>query len=290
MPQSPFEGRIAAPAKVNLALHVVGRRDDGYHSLESLVVFAAGVADALSIGIAEADDLLVEGRFAQGVPTDGRNIVRKALLLARAEAACIGMTIPPLAIRLTKNLPHAAGIGGGSADAAALLRFLCADRPDLRKRLASGASRLGADVPMCLAGTPTLAHGVGDVLTPVAMSHMPAMVLVNPGRPVETPAIFKALRNRDNAPLPPLPAAGLSDPDVLFDWLDRARNDLQETAISIEPTIREACRTLNAHGARLARMSGSGATVFGLFDSGTAAGQCADTVRAARPDWWVAVS
>ncbi|MER0237536.1 4-(cytidine 5'-diphospho)-2-C-methyl-D-erythritol kinase [Fulvimarina sp. MAC8] len=288
MNNNPFEGEIAAPAKINLALHVVGRRGDGYHLLESLAVFADRVADRLAIEPAAEDRLVVDGPFAAGVPTNDRNIVLKALSLAREEASRLSFEIPPLLIRLTKALPHGAGIGGGSADAAALLRRLGSLSADLPENLGKRAAELGADVPMCMIGRPLIARGIGEKLDPIEIGSMPSMVLVNPGKPVSTPAVFKALQNRENLPLPSLPEGGFKSREDLFVWLDETRNDLQETATAIEPAIGDALEQLAATGADFVRMSGSGSTVFALYEGADHAKRGAESIAEARPNWWIA--
>lgn len=287
MNDTVFEGEFAAPAKINLALHVVGRRADGYHLLESLAVFADRIGDRLTIEPASADRLIVDGPFAEGVPTDDRNIVLQALSLARHEAASLGLIIPPLLVRLTKALPHGAGIGGGSSDAAALLNRLSAHAPGLAETLRARASELGADVPMCMMGRPLVARGIGEVLEPVEIGHMPTLVLVNPRIPVSTPAVFKALISRENAPLPPLPDAGFEASGTLTAWLSQTRNDLQKTASAIEPAIGDAVGQLSATGADFVRMSGSGSTVFALYEDPGRARDSAEALTNAHPNWWI---
>lgn len=273
---------LLARAKLNLALHVVGRRDDGYHELESLVVFAE-VCDRIEVRDADVDGLAVTGPFASGVPTDGGNIVLKAVERMRAA----GAPVPPLAIRLEKNLPHGAGIGGGSADAAAILGHLAGRDGSLRGLARDVAGRLGADVPMCLDGRPAIVSGIGERGS--ILEEMPALhlVLVNPGVPVATPPIFAALREKRNPPLPPLAAAGFPDLDALLAFLGATRNDLASPAEAIAPAIREASAALRSTGPRFVRMSGSGATVFGLYADGAEAGKAAEELAGRRPDWWV---
>ena len=188
---------IAAPAKVNLYLHVVGRRADGYHLLDSLVAFAA-FGDAVSVRSADALSLTIDGPFAGSPALTGENVVlRAALALAQA----VGRDAD-VAIRLTKRLPVAAGIGGGSADAAALLTALCRlwQVAEGAVDLAKVGQALGADVPVCLAGRPTLVAGIGEDLTPAPALPPTAMVLVNPGVPLSTPAVFKARAGPFSAP------------------------------------------------------------------------------------------
>ena len=248
---------VLAPAKINLSLHVTGRRDDGYHLLDSLVVFA-DIGDRLWLSNADEMSLAVTGAFAEGVPEDGRNLVWQA-----AERA--GRV---LSIRLEKNLPHGAGIGGGSSDAAAVLRWAGAGEHALS---------LGADVPVCLSQAPQRMRGIGEQHDPVAVPDC-HLVLVNPGVHVPTPAVFRALERRDNAGMTPMA-------DDFVGWLGDQRNDLQEAAISVAPVIAEALAALD--DALVARMSGSGATCFGLYPDANTAKASAERIAAARPGWWV---
>jgi len=273
-----------APAKINLALHVTGRRDDGYHLLESLVVFAE-LGDRITVAAATEDGFGVDGRFAADVPVDGGNLVLKARDALRA--AFPHHTTQPVAIALEKNLPVASGIGGGSSDAAAALRALSRlwRLPADAATLARLALPLGADLPMCLAGHPLIARGIGEQLAPVR--HFPSlpMVLVNPGIAVATPSVFRALASRENPPLAPLDSA-----DTVLDWLTTSRNDLEPAAMSIEPSIVAVLSTLRTSGAAFARMSGSGATCFGIFDSNAAAAHAATAISAERPGWFSAAT
>ncbi|MCE7027664.1 4-(cytidine 5'-diphospho)-2-C-methyl-D-erythritol kinase [Jiella sp. CBK1P-4] len=289
-----------APAKVNLALHVVGRRDDGYHLLESLVVFDAGACDEIAVlprandavgdreREAGIDRLDVSGRFASAVPAGNGNILLKAAALARAELATLGLKLPPLDIALSKHLPVAAGIGGGSADAAALLALVSADVPDeARAALAAAAIRLGADVPMCLAGRAAFVSGIGEAIRPVEAMPQLAMLLVNPGIAVETAAVFRMLARRDNPPMPALPVQGFRATGELVAYLAETRNDLALAAGSLAPEIENARARLLAAGALFARMSGSGATVFGLFADTAARDEAAQRIAGEEPGWWL---
>lgn len=272
-----------APAKVNLALHVTGRRDDGYHLLDTLVTFTQA-GDRVTVGPAESDTLALSGRFADGLPADGSNLVARARDMLRALA---GSRAFPVAIRLEKNLPVASGIGGGSSDAAAALRALVRlwglDLP--AGALAAAALPLGADLPMCLAARPLLARGIGEALTPVAGLPPLPIVLANPGVAVATPSVFRALARRDNPPLAPLPERpGIA---ALVDWLAAARNDLEAPALSVAPEISSCLAALRGNGAMLARMSGSGATCFGIFASRQDAAQAAAAIAAAQPSWYI---
>ncbi len=279
----------AAPAKINLALHVTGRRADGYHSLEMLVAFAE-VGDELEITPAKKDSLSISGPFATGLGNGESNLVLRALSAFRA---CWPATLPDgLAIHLRKNLPVAAGLGGGSADAAAALRLLAsmteADIPfaDLLE-IARG---LGADVPVCLYSRPAEVRGVGEIVLP--LKHFPAchVVLVNPLLPVITADVFRRLERRDNPGLPDL-SDPLMRPAQLGLWLGETRNDLEPPAIAMVPIIGDLIANLhNASGCILARMSGSGATVFGLFGSSTQAHQAAHDLREEWPGYWVAAA
>ena len=263
-----------APAKINLALHVTGQRADGYHLLDSLVVFA-DLSDRLAFRPAKARSLTVTGRFAAGVPTGPGNLIWKAADLLDPAAG--------IAITLDKALPHGAGLGGGSSDAAATLRTLSAlwgrPLPDSAALLG-----LGADLPVCLHGRAVRMRGIGERLEPLPPLPPLSLLLVNPGRPVSTPACFGALAERRN---PPMEDPAWSDATGFVDWLARQRNDLEPPALSLVPEIGDclaALRTLP--GCKLARMSGSGATCFGLFDPGLAE-RAEKALRGANPSWWV---
>ena len=271
---SPKVQRIAR-AKVNLALHVVGRRADGYHLLDSLVAFA-DFGDVVTVEPAPSLSLSITGPMAAGLSAGPDNLVLKA-------AQMLGGPLGA-AITLEKRLPIASGIGGGSADAAATMQALgalwgCA-LPDAGQVLA-----LGADVPVCLAGQSCRMAGIGDQISPIALP--PAhLVLVNPGVGLSTAAVFGALLCRDNPPLPP--AAPMPDVVALAAYLGHCRNDLEAPALSLVPQIGAVLAALQGQtGCLLARMSGSGATCFGLFASASAAEAAATTLRAQSAAWWV---
>lgn len=256
---------LLAPAKVNLTLHVTGRRSDGYHLLDSLVFFA-DLADRIEVRPADTLSLDVTGPFAEGVPADQRNLVW--------QAAALGPQ--PLALRLEKNLPHGAGIGGGSSDAAALLKHL---------ELDGAAAGLGADVPVCLAARAQRMQGIGEILTPLAGAPPLQALLVNPGIPVPTPAVFGALAEKENPAMPErLPTWKTAK--ALVNFLATMRNDLQAPALQIAPEIGQVLEAIEAQGG-FARMSGSGSTCFGLFEAGSDAERAARALQRAQPGWWV---
>jgi 4-diphosphocytidyl-2-C-methyl-D-erythritol kinase len=269
-----------APAKVNLTLRVLGRRADGYHDIESLVAFA-GVGDTLTFTPGRVLALAVRGPTARASGNVTDNLVLKA---ARALAERVeGLKLGHFA--LSKRLPVAAGLGGGSADAAAALRLLARangvalDDP----RLMQAARATGADVPVCLDPRPRLMRGIGDLLSaPLDLPRLPA-VLVNPGVAVPTKDVFAALKPHTS------PQAGPSQSTTApFDEIANGRNDLEAAAISLQPVIADVLAALGRlPGCRLARMSGSGATCFGLFDSHRTAVVAARTVRARHSAWWV---
>lgn len=277
-----------APAKINLALHVTGRRADGYHGLESLVVFA-GLADELTARPAPRDRLSVGGPF-------GAALAGEANLVARAVAA-FRARWPALApegveIRLEKNLPVAAGLGGGSADAAAALRLMAAlaTEPVPAAEIAALALTLGADVPACLDPRPALVGGIGEHATRLAGFPACHVVLANPMRPLATAQVFRRLERRGNPGLPPLPRP-LGHAAMLGLWLADTRNDLEPPATALVPEIAPLRDALAARpGCVLARMSGSGATVFGLFGAAALAHQAAQDLRARWPGYWVAAA
>ncbi len=282
------DGAIAvdAPAKLNLYLHVLGRRDDGYHELDSLVVFAA-VGDRISVSPAADLTLQIDGPFGGGLEPDERNLVLRA---ARALMDATGMA-NGAAITLTKNLPVASGIGGGSADAAATIKALVrlwGIHPATHD-LSGLALSLGADVPVCLYGRPAFMGGAGEVLTPAPDLPAAALVMVNPGVGVSTPAVFAARQGDFNNP-------AQFDDDVvgvpqLTDLLAARTNDLMDPAVSLVPAIKDATAALDgADGCLLARMSGSGATCFGLFSNDADAEAAAEAIQIAHGDWWVTAS
>lgn len=270
-----------AAAKVNLSLHVTGQRPDGYHLLDSLVVFADvgdGVSVAPAAELGPKLGLTLAGPAAEGLRAEADNLVLRA---ARAFGVNAGA-----AITLEKHLPVASGIGGGSADAAAALRAL-ARFWDLPLPDAAAVLRLGADVPVCLQGRPVRMQGVGEIITPLPALPEGWLLLVNPGVGVSTPAVFRALPRKDN---PPMPAAvpPFADLAALAGWLAAQRNDLELPAMALQPVIAQVKAALQAQpGCRIARMSGSGATCFGLFATKAEAEQAATALRQANPGWWV---
>lgn len=276
---SPRTVEARAPAKINLALHVTGRRDDGYHLIESIVVFV-GTGDRLVARRSPVTTLRVDGPLAHGVPTGPENLVLRAAALFD----------PPVtaSLQLTKMLPAAAGIGGGSSDAAACLRLLA----ELGGRALPDPDAvlgLGADLPACLAGYPLRMTGIGERLT--RLSPLPPLwaLLVNPGVAVDTGAVYRGLLRRDGSGLTPQPEG--ADPMTTLDWLRGLRNDLQPSALALAPVIGDVLEVLaGCDGCAIARMSGSGATCFGLFMDGDAALRASRVVHAAHPGWWCAAA
>lgn len=281
----PDAVRVFAPAKINLNLHVIGQRADGFHALQSLVAFA-DAGDVLTVAADDALSLGIEGPFAQGLAGEADNLVLRA---AKALAAAIGRQ-PGARFVLTKNLPVASGIGGGSADAAAALRALAAlwrIAPD--GRLEELAASLGSDVPVCVESAAAWMEGRGERVTHLADLPTTHIVLVNPGVGVATAAVFRGLASKNNPPAPPLPAR-FATLDALLGWLALTRNDLETPARAMAPIIGTVLEALSAQGARLARMSGSGATCFAIFASGEAAQTAAAAIARAEPGWWVTAS
>ena len=268
-----------APAKINLALHVTGRRDDGYHLLDSLVVFARR-GDVISAQPMRGLSLSITGPEGAGLSAGADNLVLRAARLIGAQ---------DLALQLDKHLPVASGIGGGSADAAACLRLIARlqDRPlpDPREILA-----LGADVPVCLESQPCRMRGIGEQIEPLRSLPRFAVVMVNPRRTLSTPEVFGALTARDNAPIedtiPEFEECG-----AFFEWLQAQRNDLQDAACRLAPEIVHVLEVIiRTRDCGLARMSGSGATCFGLYPDLAAAQRAAEELRADHPQWWVLAS
>ncbi len=273
-----------AHAKINLCLHVTGQRSDGYHLLDSLVVFA-GIGDGLRATPAAEVSLTIDGPFADAVPAGEDNLVLRAARLVADQG---------VALHLTKRLPPASGIGGGSADAAAAIRSVLRLQamaghaaplsPDVARQIAA----LGADVPVCLASHPARMRGIGEQLDWVPPLPEVHVVLANPRVEVSTPTVFKALTQKDNPPLPEaLPQ--WESAATLASWLKTCRNDLQAPAMAEQPVIGTVIAALEAlPEALFARMSGSGATCFALFAKEDQAQDAAEALRAAYPGWWVA--
>jgi 4-diphosphocytidyl-2-C-methyl-D-erythritol kinase len=263
-----------APAKVNLYLHVTGRRPDGYHLLDSLAVFGPA-ADTLVAEPAEKLTLVLDGPFGEALEAEPDNLVLRAARALGARGA---------ALRLTKRLPVASGIGGGSADAAAALRLLNRLWGTGRDEaaLAALAAPLGADIPVCVASRPAVMQGVGELIRPSPGLPECGLLLVNPLIPLATPAVFRA-RQGGFSPPATLPEAW-PDAAAMADDLGRLTNDLEAPALSLCPVIAEVLSALRAQpGCLLARMSGSGATCFGLF--ATSAGAQA-AARVMPSTWW----
>lgn len=284
--------RDVARAKVNLTLRVVGRRTDGYHELESVVAFA-DCADTLTLDPGAEVKLVTTGPGARDCGDSADNLVLKAtrLLAERVPGLKSGT------FTLDKHLPVAAGIGGGSADAAAALRLL-ASLNGLAfddERLIEAARLTGADVPVCLPSTACVMTGVGENLSPLALPRLPA-VLVNPRVPVATKDVFAALGLRagqltvgpaDVLSAPVWPGVGAT-PDDWVKALAAGRNDLEPPALKVEPIVGDVLAALRAAaGVKLARMSGSGATCIALFGSDADAKAAAQAISAAHPGWWV---
>lgn len=289
---------LAAPAKINLYLHITGRRPDGYHTLDSLVAFA-GLADMVTLEESGEESgthgLAVSGPFAGGLTAGEDNLALKA-------ARALDESIKPghgggVRIGLEKNIPVAAGLGGGSADAAAVLTGLAslwgADDSRLAGNAAEIVTGLGADVPVCLASRPIFMAGIGEVLGPAVELPEAGVILVNPGVGLETAAVFRAYdemeRGRGNddvrhrPDLDPAPDGA----QALARALEGTANDLTDAALGLAPVIGDVLSELAAlEQCRLARMTGSGPTCFGLFDDAVAAQAALETIRNKVPQWW----
>ena len=263
-----------APAKINLALHVRARRADGYHELETLFAFLTH-GDEIALETAASSSLEIVGPFAAGLAGEGDNLVTRAVRLYSERFGVAG----PYSITLTKNLPVASGIGGGSADAAATLRALARVHGEVLDdpRLFACAEALGSDVPACLFGRSALGTGRGEHLQPVDGVTGMAVLLVNPGVKVSTAAVFKAWDGQD--------LGGIGEGD-LIERAVQGRNDLEPPARALAPEIDEVLARLSATDPVLARMSGSGATCFALYSDSAARSRAAAAIRAAKPGWW----
>jgi 4-diphosphocytidyl-2-C-methyl-D-erythritol kinase len=274
----------AAPAKINLCLHVLARRPDGYHDIDSLIGFAA-IGDSVSVAQGTGPTLVIEGPFASECPAAGANLVMRAAMMLAATSARPLMA----ALRLDKQLPVAAGIGGGSADAAAALRALKRLwKVEIDEALLTGMGlALGADVPVCLAGQPARVRGIGERIESLPPLPTAFLVLVHPGIALPTADVFAA-RSGAFGNAVPNPPQRFADAVALATYLRGCRNDLTAAAIACCPPIESALAALEtATGCLLARMSGSGATCFGLFADRAAATRAAQTIAGERRHWWV---
>ncbi len=284
-------GTELAHAKINLALHVLGRRTDGYHQIETLVVFA-DFADVVTAAPSEDGRMRLSvkgpfaGKLADSTPPGENLAIRAATELMQSAGK---KKMPPMRLTLTKRIPVAAGLGGGSADAAATLRLL--DREwnlNLGEReLIRIGVKLGADVPMCLASRALIARGFGDELTPAPGIPALPILLAHPGIGVSTKNVFAALAPAERKPMPALPAKFNSLLEVIF-WLRQARNDLAEPAASVNKAAGAVAKAIMRDPDCLfARMSGSGSAAFGIFVSLDAAERAAGRLREAKPNWFV---
>jgi 4-diphosphocytidyl-2-C-methyl-D-erythritol kinase len=282
-----------APAKINLTLRVLRRRPDGYHDIESLVVFAA-LHDRLTLDADKPLALAVEGEFAGACGTAAENLVYKA-------ATALGRQVRYLKsgrFTLTKHLPVVAGLGGGSSDAAAALRLLARsnDLPLNDPRLMAAARMTGADIPVCLDPRPRVMRGVGDILSkPLELPELPAL-LVNPGIAAPTADVFAAHADNsvmnsaaphDDPAIALAEGAGPVSGEALMEALRLSANDLEAPAIALYPIIGDVLGALRALPCKLARMSGSGATCFALFESFATATTAATAFRKHHQDWWI---
>ena len=273
-----------ANAKINLSLKIRGREESGYHQLESLVVFAS-VADHVTCKDADALDLEISGPFAAQLADEKSNLILNA---ARVFAGALGRD-PTVKFELEKNLPIASGIGGGSADAAAALRAMMRLWGDPPGSINGIALQLGADVPVCLKKRPSFMTGLGENLRTIPRLPEMHAVLANPGVSVSTADVFQRLQagpveGPDRLPLLP----GVETLDRLVAWLEENGNDLEGPAMAIEPVIETVIDDLQATaGCRLARMSGSGATCFALYDNPFDSAEAAAVLKEKHGNWWV---
>ena len=281
-----------ARAKINLALHVTGQRADGYHLLDSLVCFTE-FGDQLSFSKAEQTNeiatLEISGPFATGLSNGKDNLIIKAANALSNAFYKIGVFCPPVHIHLEKNLPLASGIGGGSADAAATLVMLKGFwGKDTSVDLNKIAQSLGADVAMCLNAQPKRVRGVGEKLSDFPLNISLRILLVNPGMGLSTPDVFGALENKTNPPMALPHGVDKFDITSVVDMLTPLRNDLEKPARKLVPQIGDVLDNIaNQQGCKLARMSGSGATCFGIFDSEENCELALVNIKQDKTHWWL---
>ncbi|MBH9982103.1 4-(cytidine 5'-diphospho)-2-C-methyl-D-erythritol kinase [Bartonella sp. B10834G6] len=287
----PFEvaksATIVTPIKINLALHVVGERNDGYHLLDSLVCFSFE-GDVLSYKTAKTNSFSIVGPQSVALPADANNLVSRARDVFVKK---FPLKAEPCQLILEKNLPIASGIGGGSGDAAgvfALLKQQWQIEASDQELFELGLT-LGADVPMCLSAflnrQSLRVSGIGEKLQPVDCCRIP-MVLVNHGQSISTPEIFKLLGNKKSLPLD-INFAKLANLYSLVNELKKTHNDLYECACLLAPELDDVLEILDGNGALLSRMSGSGATCFGIYENIKRAEEAASKIKSQQPDWFV---
>lgn len=278
----PERWRVAAPAKINLFLHVTRKRPDSYHDLQSLVAFA-DIGDVLTLERSDAFSLAIDGPFAQGLAAEADNLVlRAARAIAQRRPAISGARMT-----LAKNLPVASGIGGGSADAAAALRGLRSLYGESfgEDELLAIAASLGSDIPVCVASQAAWMEGRGERVTPLPSLPPAHIVLVNPGVSVATADVFRRLTIRagETELRPPPVFESLA---TLIGYLKATRNDLEAPALAVAPVIGSVLEALAQQNAIFTRMSGSGATCFGLFESAAKAQSAAAAIAGVESHWW----
>jgi 4-diphosphocytidyl-2-C-methyl-D-erythritol kinase len=273
-----------ASAKINLFLHVGDRRADGFHPLQSLAVFT-NLGDVLVMEEAIGLSLAIDGPFAQGLQGEGDNLVLRA---ARSLMENGVLGAQGARLTLTKNLPVASGIGGGSADAAAALRGLASLWGSKDEKLHEIAATLGSDIPVCVDSAAAFMEGRGEILRPALSMPRVPMLLVNPGVAVATKDVFAALQTRSGTEMT-LPRGNFQDTADVLRFLDSTRNDLEAPARKLQPVIGDVLAAIAAlPGALMARMSGSGATCFGIFADDDCCERAARALRQSAPGWWVA--
>jgi 4-diphosphocytidyl-2-C-methyl-D-erythritol kinase len=276
-----------APAKLNLTLHITGKRADGYHLLDSLVVFTT-FGDELRISQADALSLVVEGPFADNVPAGEDNLILRAACALQSYAG----TDQGARIRLIKKLPVGAGLGGGSSDAATAVRLLCSLWGVMlpASRAVELLLPLGADLPVCWSGKPAMMAGIGEEVTPLDVA-LPAcpVLLIKPQPSLDTARVYGAYLHEER-PVPPF-ALDLTSAESFIESLEGTRNDLQRAAIICCAEIAQVLLEMQTqYGCGLARLSGSGSACFGLFDDADACARAAYGLKQTHPEWWVEVT
>jgi len=276
-----MKNTITAQAKINLYLHVTGKRADGYHLLDSLICFAE-FGDEISVSPADDITLEITGEFGDGLSSEDNLIVKAANLLKNKYNIKQGANI-----KLEKNLPVGAGIGGGSADAAAAAKLLVElwDLSCINNELADLLLPLGADIPVCIHSKTSYVSGIGDIIEPLSGFPEIYMVLVNPLKHVSTPEIFQMGFDSYNEPVN---HRSFDNIDQLVEFLAECSNDLESNAVKLVPEISDIIDIIKRQeGCRLSRMSGSGATCFGIFDNKANAKKASNYIRDKHPNWWV---